>query len=1414
MSRGGQPSTIAVIGADANNLRCVNVDFPLGGVTVVTGVSGSGKSSLLAETVAAEGSRRTRTFLGISQRELEREDVGAYVGPMPPCVFVGQRGFRPSARTTVGTATGFLSVLRRLFLLAGRPRSDRAGADIPPPDPETYAGWLSSHYRGSAQIWASPIRQKRTDGLSAIDRLRRHGLRVVQVYSETDPPNLQGKGREHSVDGFRPLNPNVQHTIEAPVAQVKVDGRGDRGALLEALKCAFEAGRGSVVVMLDGVVDPALKGPFGARLDSERHWVHPATPEIFFRPSIHLLSFNAPAHDETGACPACLGTGTGRRLREERLVIHPERAMRDGAFSLWTERNYKYLNIQHETINGLEGVTGFSADRPWSSLPAEARALILDGAGDEPIQDLDARGRKFGRPRPFRGFRRAILDKAAGASGAAEALMPLVEEGPCEMCGGTRWSFQARALRVGALGIDRILATPFGQFEDVAPELRNAARVTDERAESLVVNLEQRAAALRDVGLGYLAADRGMLNVSGGESRRIRLARVIGAAEAGLCLLFDEPARGLHECDLPGLGSGLERLQGRHTVILNEHREQLWRIANTFIEVGPGAGAAGGQIVRCGRPPKPSTGRNAPPLPPLRSPVRGKALAIMGASLHNLRGVDCAIPLGLFTCICGVSGSGKSSFVRGVLAPAAAAAARGEALDAEARAWRSASGLDLVEATVILDQQMPPPNRRSLVATATGVYDGIRKAFAASPAAKKEGLAASDFSINSGGGRCDLCLGLGIVGEAETAGRCPACGGSRFGPEVLAVRAHGFNVRELLETPVEALQPIIHRFGVPPDLLETMSELGIGYLTLGRRTDSLSGGELQRLLLAIRLAAPSAVPTLFILDEPAAGLHPDDVRVLIRALERVVAGGRHSLVVIDHDLELIRNADWLIEFGPGAGEEGGEIVFEGTAEALFHADTATGRALRGQIGTTRTSRKRRLTDRGRSDPAPEARAARVEALLRTLITGDVLPGTESGEGAAEPVVLIEEDRWAQFANWEVAGLDKELPKLLIDLQRPSAAASSERLLEAWRREPGARLAVQPYLSDIAVWGDRVPKSVTEKVARRMKKEGLRVEALGGTATPAIRAGVKALRASGDRFAAPSATDEERRGALRDALAIGSGYAELRSPRGALLATAGDRMVDLDSGLVGPARPVPADFSRHEARGRCPGCSGTGAVATIEERLLVRTDAASPLDPAFLTPEAEAVSRSVRRAMLVPFLRRLEKEGLLDDAGAPFRRWAEGARAMLLHGCWTRPGAGTFLKNARADPGEVSSWLRWDGLYREIMRELGRSKHARWAEAVRGSAFSATCPTCAGTGLKPHAALLSVGGIRFPKWTGVKDARKYALLGDVLPKTARQRATHARLLECLKPLRAGGAKHEVVERAVKAFTTMPSVRVGR
>ncbi|WP_437568703.1 hypothetical protein [Sorangium sp. So ce542] len=1435
--------TLDIVGADANNLKHIGVCIPLHRVTVVTGVSGSGKSSLLADTLAVEADRRMRVFLGIHQPHLEGPPPRAFIGPMPAAIHVGQRAFRASARTTVGTATGLLLMLRRLFLSSARPYSDELGRFVPEPSPASYAGWLAKHYRGRAKVWAAPIRFVATDGVRCAERLRELGVDEVVVRSETDTPKVWERGRTVPLAKFKPLRPAVRHIIEANIGAIEIKPKNDPKKIEALLERAFTAGQGQVVVELPDAAQPELRGPFGPRLDSTLHHVDPDLSICFFRPSQHLLSFNAPEHPESGACKTCQGLGRATTLDERALIAHPERSMHAGAFSLWTEKNYKYVNIQHETIEGLRGMRSFSPDVPWRKLPEEARRLVLDGAGAELVTDKDLKtGRKASAPRSFEGFRRAILDRFAKGTKVSESLAYLVSEGRCPECDGTRWSYQARALRIDGVGIHHLLARPFVDLAAFLEESGAFSKAVPADASALVHALRHQAAAFVSVGLSHLTGDRGMLEVSEGEGRRARLAAVLNARHAGLCMLLDEPARGLHDEDVQTMAGAVSDLGRMHTVVMNEHRHALVKAADHVVELGPGAGEAGGDVVyegpvtRSSWSKEPSIERTHAP-----KPAQSAFLTIRGATIHNLDGVDCEIPLGRLTCLTGVSGSGKSSFVRGIVVPAVARAlSKGIELgDFEQRrgTWTGIEGAQRIKGLVALEQKAPQPNRRSIVATFLDVADAIRTAFGRSEEARRAGLSPGDFGLNAGLGRCQLCLGIGEVAEHEQWTTCPVCGGTRFAQEALSVRVDGMSVSELLAVPVAELQARAPSFlAAYLPLLAAMVDLGIGHVALGRRVDTLSGGEVQRLRIAAKLAEHSAGDLLFVLDEPAAGLHPRDVELLVRALDRILDQGRNTVVLVEHNPAIMRAADWLVEFGPGSGPHGGRVVAAGPPADVARTNTATGRVLSGRPAPAGPRLPPTRPVHTRERPGDLAKQAeRMRAWMRHLIGDDVALPEDAPDDAPpdRPVAVLGDGFWQGRRATEIGDLDIEIAKLLLDLQvREVQQEDLRKFAQAWKNQPRARLVIQPFLRQLQVWGPRLPNSVVIEATKHIEAMG--IELIGVPLHPRnVRWPL--VRATGARFAKGSenpSPQQKRRIArelenvderlIADALAIGGGYVELQGTDGKILRTLGSRLLDLEHGIVAPMAAAPFHFSRHDRYGQCPMCKGSGQVMTFGEENVIGDRHATPEDERFLHRAAASIMKGVRRSEMIPFLRRIADEGLWDR-GVPYQKLDEAARDMLLFGCWTRPGHGTFLKSPKEDPSEVGSWLRWDGLFHALSSQLDRSTDTRWKTAVEQSRSLRPCPSCEGTGLAAHAKLLRLADRSLYEWTrdGTAGALHDALAG-LQTSTPRQKRTQQRIVACLAPLARkasswrlhepveGAVGHEIVARAVEAFTDMPVV----
>lgn len=1376
---------LEVIGADANNLRDIDCTFPLTGLSAVIGVSGSGKSSLLRDVIAAEATRRNILFHGASRHEGGDRLVRPYLSPTPATLFVGQRPFCPSTRTTIGTATGILNDLRKLFQAEGRPITDN-GMVVPSPSPRVYAEWLTTHYCGRATVWAIPLRWVKSDGRQAAAHLVNVGIVRGIVRSETDSPKRRETGRTVDLTRWRSLPEGRLHALEAEIGTLIIKGPADSKAAENLLHRAWEICGPDVMVELHDAPEDLSTGPMGLVLDAARHLVHPGHRALWRAPDRHLLSFNAPEHADSGACPSCKGIGRHLDVSIDALITAPEKSLHQGAIALWTPKNYKHLNIQHETIEGLRSREGFDPDVPWQDLPETARAMILNGTGKDLIQGISTKtGRKQGSPRTFEGFRRAILRRIETASETVK-LGAFVNDGPCPACRGTRWSPEARALHATQRALPDWLSLP---LVELAPVCRTAERVTKTAAGRQALNrLAMRGEMLTNLGLGHLSAARGMQTVSDGESRRLQIGATLAVSTSDLMLLLDEPARGLHENDLGPMISVLQSLGKRNCVLLNEHRSQVVQSADTVLALGPGSGQNGGRIMEAGSATPDAEG----PLSEGYDAGRHGWITIRGATVHNVQDQDVHLPLGTISAIVGVSGSGKSSFAHGVLIPALlkGLSMSFDSLDAEdllVGRWTSVDGLDSVHRVHVLHQKVPPRNRRSLVATMTVAQDAIAAIFAATPEAKRANLWAKDFGLNGGNGRCPTCLGTGNDSRDEEV-PCPACGGRRYHGAALAPKVADLNISETLGQPVSHLLKMWLEAGETTladklaPLFSTMQELGLGHVALGRRVDSLSGGEIQRLRVALTLAAGDrSGGHIFFLDEPAAGLHREDAHRLMDVLRRMVDGGRNTVVIIEHNMHVVRAADWLVEFGPGAGPAGGKVVAKGAPAAVARHDTPTGRALSVEslkLGTTPYW------------TVPQGECG--ESALDRIVSGDLdeLPPKAAAAGNR----LL-----ANRRLWEIGDLNLEVGKLLLDDWDKRIRDERGQLLTLWQKNPDAKLVVNPALPDMRLWGPVLPRSVARDLLDRLRHMGLVLR--DGDDRESISRRPTAIRTA---LPTPAASTDARTAALAHGTAIGGGFIELEDRNGRIIASMTTAPVNLERGLVGPQALSLGHLSRLRPEGACPACRGSGTVTVTRPDLLVKDrPTGSPQDPgAVLTSEAASIVKGIWRLEARPFFRRLEEEGLADSMRL---------RQDLLFGFWHSPGHGTFLKNPKDNPEEMVSWLRWDGLFAHIWPLLSHSKETVWARAIKDSRDLVACPICDGSGHGLVARLLHLGDRTWADWAmrgSVTELRR--AIEDAPISRRRQEALHDRLLRCLPDtgyLGEPAENHQSLANAVRrAFVT--------
>ncbi len=935
---------ILVRGARTHNLKNIDLDLPRNRLVVVTGLSGSGKSSLAFDTLYAEGQRRYVESLSAYARQflqlMQKPDVDRIEG-LSPAIAIDQKAGGHNPRSTVGTVTEIHDYLRLLYARAGQPHC--------PDHPERALGahsvahmvdWTMTRPPETRVIVLAPlVRERKGEFAELFDDLRTRGFvrfRIDGAIVEADEVTALARAAHHSID--------------VVVDRLKV--RGDaRGRLAESFEAALRVADGRAL-LLD--VDNGEETQFSSRYACPVCGY--AAPELEPR----LFSFNNPL----GACPSCDGIGTKEFFDEAQVAAHPDLTLRAGAVRGWDARNRNAFQM----LEALARHRGVDIEMPWERLDAGFRRQVLFGTGEEPIAfaHTSERGRRVLRHHPFEGVIPHLERRWRETDSPAvrEELAKLRAVRPCPDCAGTRLRREARHVFVGEgaerraiFEIERLnLAQTQHYLEHL--QLDGARREVGRR---IVGEIVARLRFLNDVGLSYLALERPADTLSGGEAQRIRLASQIGSGLTGVLYVLDEPSIGLHPRDNHRLIDTLKRLRDLgNTLIVVEHDEETIRCADHVVDMGPGAGEHGGQVVAVGTPAQiernPASltgaflsGRQRIEVPTARVPPGLHWLELAGARGNNLQQVDLKVPVGLLVCVTGVSGSGKSTLINDTLAIAMARHLYGAS--APAAPYGSIQGLEHFDKLVSVDQAPIGRTPRSNPATYTGLFAPIRELFASTPTARERGYEAGRFSFNVKGGRCEACEGDGLIRVEmhflpDVYVPCDLCRGRRYNRETLEVLYRGLNIAEVLDLTVEQAAAL---FGAVPTLqrrLHMLTEVGLGYVRLGQSATTLSGGEAQRIKLALELSKRDTGRTLYVLDEPTTGLHFQDVALLLKVLHRLRDAG-NTVIVIEHNLEVIKTTDWVIDLGPEGGQEGGRIVAVGTPEQVA-AETAshTGRCLR------------------------------------------------------------------------------------------------------------------------------------------------------------------------------------------------------------------------------------------------------------------------------------------------------------------------------------------------------------------------------------------------------------------------------------------------------------------------------------
>jgi excinuclease ABC subunit A len=925
--------TIRVRGARTHNLAGINLDLPRDRLIVFTGLSGSGKSSLAFDTLYAEGQRRYVESLSAYARQflavMDKPDVDSIEG-LSPAIAIEQKSGSHNPRSTVGTVTEIYDYLRLLYARVGLPRCPRHGIDLAAQTISQMVDQTLAAPQGELALLLAPlVEERRGEHAQLIADLEAKGFVRVRI-----------DGTVFEIDQVPKLDPKIRHSIEAVVDRFRI--RPDAAQrLAESFETAIQLGNGIARVLFP---DQAALAPL---LFSSRH----ACPECGFSvPTLEprMFSFNNPA----GACPTCDGLGFQEFFDPERVVVHPHLSLAGGAVRGWDRRNAHYFQM----LQSLERHYHFDLEAPWSELPEAVRQLLLFGSGEEQIEFRyrEASGRDSRKRHAFEGIVPNLERRfrETDSSAVREELRKYLGTRACLDCGGARLNEAARSVLIDGRNLPAVTRLTIGQ----ASEYFAALRLEGWRAEvsaRIVREVRERLRFLVDVGLDYLGLDRGAGTLSGGEAQRIRLASQVGSGLTGVMYILDEPSIGLHQRDNERLLGTLKRLRDLgNTVIVVEHDEDAIRAADHVVDLGPGAGVHGGRIVSQGTPsqieadPGSLTGAYLSGRERIAVPTRRRTAAsdqwitIRGARGNNLRDVTVALPTGTLICVTGVSGSGKSTLVGETLYRHAAARLNGASLDGAAPC-DGIDGLERFERVIEIDQNPIGRTPRSNPATYTGLFTTVRELFATVPEARARGYDAGRFSFNVKGGRCEACQGDGVLRVEmhflpDVYVPCDVCRGRRYNRETLEIQYRGRSIHEVLDTTVEDALRLFENVPAIAAKLRTLMEVGLSYVRLGQNATTLSGGEAQRVKLARELAKRGAGRTLYILDEPTTGLHFHDIAQLLRVLHQLRDAG-HTLIVIEHNLDVIKTADYVVDLGPGGGEHGGRLVAHGTPEAISAA---------------------------------------------------------------------------------------------------------------------------------------------------------------------------------------------------------------------------------------------------------------------------------------------------------------------------------------------------------------------------------------------------------------------------------------------------------------------------------------------
>ena len=940
---------IKVRGARQHNLKNINIDLPRDKLVVITGLSGSGKSSLAFDTLYAEGQRRYVESLSAYARQflsmMEKPDIDHIEG-LSPAISIEQKTTSHNPRSTVGTVTEIYDYLRLLFARAGTPICPDHNLSLEGQTANQICDKILELPKNTKLMILAPlIKEQKGEHLHVFEELKVQGYVRMRV-----------NGISVDVDDSPKLNKNKKHSIEAIVDRLVLPEKIDENfqlRLAESVENALSLGDGNLIIFL---LEDNKDIPYSSKMACNECGY--SIPELEPR----LFTFNNPA----GACPECEGLGVKQYVDVSKVIHEPSASLNEGAIVGWDVSHRYHFHL----LKCLSKEYDFSLEQPFEKLNKETAELILNGSNGDPVNFSwrNKRGSLVERIFPFEGVLNNIERryKETESSWSRDNLSKLISLAPCKACNGTRLRKEARNVFLEDVNLPEITSYTIDQaftfFSNL--DLKGSKK---EIAERIVKEVNERLEFLIDVGLNYLTLERSAESLSGGEAQRIRLASQIGAGLVGVTYILDEPSIGLHQRDNKKLLKTLKKLRDLgNTVIVVEHDNETMRASDHIIDIGPGAGVHGGKICAQGTASQISkskdsitgqylSGKRQIDIPKKRNPInKDRIIQLKGANGHNLKSVDLELPLDLFVCVTGVSGSGKSTLINQTLLPAISNQIS-KAEKREAKPFTSLSGLKDVDKIIEISQSPIGRTPRSNPATYTGLFTPLRELFAGTQESRSRGYKIGRFSFNVKGGRCEACQGDGVIKVEmhflpDVYVKCDVCDGHRYNRETLDIKYKGKNIFEVLNMTVEDSLEFFDSIPSIRRKLETLMDVGLGYVKLGQQATTLSGGEAQRVKLAKELSKSASNHTLYILDEPTTGLHMYDVELLLKVLRRLRDNG-NTVVVIEHNMDVIKTADWVVDLGPEGGFEGGEIIASGTPENLAAIKKShTGKHLKKELG--------------------------------------------------------------------------------------------------------------------------------------------------------------------------------------------------------------------------------------------------------------------------------------------------------------------------------------------------------------------------------------------------------------------------------------------------------------------------------